>query len=146
MAPATDRMLIPPLGVVTRQSTDVLAISDADVAAAVRFIRENACSGLAVEDVVRQVDLSRSTLKRRFAAVLRRSPKDEITRVQIERVTQLLSTTELPLAKIAGLAGFRHVESMCKLFRRKTGTTPGRYRKMWLEHESCSGSKLTEEP
>ncbi len=133
VAAAKERMLIPPLGVVTRQSTDVLAISDPDVAAAVRFIRENACAGLGVEDLVRQVDLSRSTLKRRFAAVLRRSPKDEITRVQIERVMQLLSTTELPLAKIADLTGFRHVELMCKLFRRKTGTTPGYYRKMWSE-------------
>ena len=48
-------MLIPPLGVVMRQSTDVLAISDADLAAAVRFIREHACDGIAVDDVVRQI-------------------------------------------------------------------------------------------
>jgi LacI family transcriptional regulator len=133
LPPVKDRLLIPPLGVVMRRSTDVLAIADADVAAAVRFIHENAGNGLGIDDVVRQVDLSRSTLKRRFAAVLRRSPKDEITRVQIDRVMQLLSTSELPLTKIAALAGFRHVESMCKLFRRKTGTTPGRYRKMWWE-------------
>ena len=132
-------MVIPPLGVVMRQSTDVLAISDADVAAAVRFIRERACDGIAVDDVVRQVGLSRSTLKRRFAAILRRSPKDEIDRVQIDRVMQLLSTTELSLAKIADLAGFRHVESMCKLFRRKTGMTPGRYRKTWSEQGTRGG-------
>jgi LacI family transcriptional regulator len=69
---------------------------------------------------------------------LRRSPK-EIDRVQMDRVMQLLSTTKLPLAKIADLAGFRHVESMCKLFRRKTGTTPGRYRKMWSEQGTRSG-------
>jgi LacI family transcriptional regulator len=128
--PPKHTTLIPPLGVVTRQSTDVLAISDPDLLAAVRYIRENACNGIAVDDVVRQVGLSRSTLKRRFAAILRRSPKDEIDRVRIDRVMQLLSTTELSLAKIADLAGFRHVESLCKLFRRKTGTTPGRYRKM----------------
>ena len=118
-SPPKEKMLIPPLGVVMRQSTDVLAISDADVAAAVRFIREHACNGIAVDDVVRQVGLSRSTLKRRFAAILRRSPKDEIDRVQMDRVMQLLSTTELSLAKIADLAGFHHVESMCKLFQTK---------------------------
>ena len=99
MSPPKDKMLIPPLGVVMRQSTDVLAISDADLAAAVRLIRERACQGIGVEDVVRQVDLSRSTLKRRFAAILRRSPQDEIHRVQIERVMQLLSTTELAAGK-----------------------------------------------
>jgi LacI family transcriptional regulator len=133
------QMLIPPLGVVTRQSTNVLAIGDADVAAAVRFIAQRACEGIGVDDVVRQVNLSRSTLKRRFAAILRRSPKGEIDRVLMERVMQLLSTTELPLSKIADLAGFQHVESMCKLFRRKTGTTPGRYRKMWSEQAVRGG-------
>jgi LacI family transcriptional regulator len=132
-SPPKRELLIPPLGVVTRQSTNVLAISDADVAAAVRFIEQRACEGIGVDDVVRHVHVSRSTLKRRFAAVLRRSPKSEIDRVQMERVMHLLSTTELPLSKIADLAGFQHVESLCKLFRRKTGTTPGRYRKMWSE-------------
>jgi LacI family transcriptional regulator len=117
----------------------VLAISDADVAAAVRFIREHACAGIAVDDVVRQIDLSRSTLKRRFAAILRHSPNDEIHRVQIDRVMQLLSTTGLSLAKIADLAGFRHVESMCKLFRRETGTIPGRYRRMWSDQATRGG-------
>jgi LacI family transcriptional regulator len=139
LSPLNDKMLIPPLGVVMRQSTDVLAISDADVAAAVRFIREHACDGIAVDDVVQQIDLSRSTLKRRFAAILRRSPNDEIHRVQIERVMKLLSTTELSLAKIADLAGFHHVESMCKLFKRTTRTTPGHYRKMWFEQGPRGG-------
>jgi LacI family transcriptional regulator len=59
--------------------------------------------------------------------------------VQIDRVMQWLGTTELSLAKVADLAGFRHVESMCKLFRRKTGTTPGRYRKTWSEQGMRSG-------
>jgi len=137
--PPKEKMLIPPLGVVMRQSTDVLAISDADVAAALRFIRERACNGIAVEDVARHAGLSRSTLKRRFAAILRRSPKDEIDRVQLDRVMQLLSTTDLSLAKIADLAGFHHVESMCKLFRRKTGMTPGRHRKMWSKKATQVG-------
>ncbi len=128
--PPKGRILIPPLGVVMRRSTDLLCISDPDLAAAVRFIREHACEGIAVDDVVRRIHISRSTLKRRFTSILRRSPNDEIHRLQIDRVMQLLSTTKLPLAKIAESAGFRHVESMCKLFKRKTGMTPGGFRKM----------------
>ena len=126
-------ILIAPLGVVTRKSTDVLAIPDADLAAALRSIRERACEGVTIDDLVRQVQVSRSTLKRRFAAFLRRSPSEEIRRVRIERVMQLLITTKLPLARIADLAGFRHVESMCRLFKKKTGQTPGHYRKMWSD-------------
>ena len=124
---------IPPLGVVMRRSTDVVAIADADIAAVLRLIRQRACDGIKIKDVVRETRMSRSTLKRRFAAMLRRSPQDEIHRVQIERVMHLLGTTRLPLAAITEQAGFHHVESMCKLFKRKTGMTPGQYRKSLSE-------------
>ena len=132
-SPPRERTLIPPLGVVTRKSTDVVTMVDADLAAALRLIRQRACEGITIEEVLKQVPISRSTLKRRFATILRRSPHDEIRRVQIERVMQLLSTTTLPLAKIAQMTGFPHIESMCRLFKQKTGVTPGRYRKMWSE-------------
>lgn len=128
-APPPEKTLIPPLGVVTRRSTNVMMISDPDVAAAVRFIREHACDGIRIEDVVETVQISRSTLKRRFAKHLRRSPSAEIRRIQIQRVRELLAATRLPLAKIAELAGFHHVESMCKLFKSETGHTPGQYRR-----------------
>ena len=132
-SPPRERTLIPPLGVVTRKSTDVVTMVDADLAAALRLIRQRACEGITIEEVLKQVPISRSTLKRRFATILRRSPHDEIRRVQIERVMHLLSTTTLPLAKIAQMTGFPHVESMCRLFKQKTGVTPGRYRKMWSD-------------
>jgi LacI family transcriptional regulator len=133
------KTLVPPLGVAMRRSTDVVTILDADLAAALRLIRQHACDGIQIEDVVQKLQTSRSTLKRRFAEYLRRSPKEEIHRVQIERVMQLLSTTKLPLLKIAEQAGFQHVESMCKLFKRKTGLTPGQYRKTWSEGAGLNG-------
>ena len=119
---------VAPLGVVTRQSTDVVAIPDADVATAVRFIREHAGDGIDIGDVLRHVALSRSTLERRFAQYLGRSPKAEILRVQLQRVKQLLRATEYPLADIAERAGFSHVANMCHLFKQKVGCTPGEYR------------------
>jgi LacI family transcriptional regulator len=122
------KTFIDPLGVVTRRSTDALAIADRDVAAAVRFIREHACEGIGVEDVLDHVTLSRSTLERRFAAFLGRPPKAEILRVQIERIKHLLADTAYPLARVAEIAGFKHVEHMCTLFRNKTGQTPSTYR------------------
>jgi LacI family transcriptional regulator len=137
--PSAERMLIPPLGVVTRKSTDVVTITDADLAAALRLIRQRACDGITVEDVLAEVPISRSTLKRRFATFLRRSPREEICRVQIDRVMRLLSTTRLPLTKIAELAGFRHMESLCRLFKQRTGVTPGHYRKAWSEQGPPGG-------
>ncbi len=120
---------IQPSGVVTRQSTDVLAIADADVAAAVRYIREHACGGITVPDVLRRVPLSRSVLERRFRKYLGRSPQAEIRAVRIKRCKQLLVETDLPLDRIARLGGFEHAEYFSVVFKRMAGQTPGAYRR-----------------
>lgn len=128
--PPADVRLIEPLGVVTRQSTDVLAIDDALVAAAVRHIRQHACQGLTVDDVLQKVPLSRSILERRFRQYLKRSPQEEIRHVQIKRVRQLLAETDLALDQIAELAGYEHSEYMSVVFKRITGETPGQFRRV----------------
>jgi len=127
--PPEKETFIEPLGVVTRQSTDVLAIADRDVAAAIHFIREHACDGIHIKHVLQHVQLSRSTLERRFMKLLDHSPRAEIIRVQLQRVKELLIATDFPLAKIAQLAGFNYAESMCDLFKNMTGQSPGQYRK-----------------
>jgi LacI family transcriptional regulator len=123
------KTFIEPRGVVTRQSTDVLAIDDAEVALAVRFIREHACEGIDVNDVVARVDLSRRSLERRFRKHLDRSPNEEIVRVQVQRVRELLTGTDLPLGTIARMAGFTHAEYMSAVFRKYVGQLPRLYRK-----------------
>jgi LacI family transcriptional regulator len=122
-------LLIEPLGLVTRQSTDVVAIEDADIAAAVRFVRERACSGLSIAEILRHVAVSRSYLDRGFQKFLGRTPREEIRHVQVRRAKELLGETDLPLAKIAALTGFEHPEYLNFVFKRDTGQTPGEYRR-----------------
>ncbi|HZK82552.1 MAG TPA: helix-turn-helix domain-containing protein, partial [Humisphaera sp.] len=126
--PPSEPMLIPPLGVTTRQSSDVLAIDDRTVAAALRFIRERACGGCSMKDLLRHVPMSRSLLERRFRDYLGRSPQAEIRAVQLKRVRQLLAESDLSLDQIAPLAGYSHPEYMSVVFKRETGQTPGQYR------------------
>lgn len=121
--------VIAPLGVATRQSTDVVAIDDADVAAAVHFVRQNACRGIAVRDITRHVAISRSTLERQFRRYLGRTPQEEIRHVQIKKVRELLATTDLATDRIATIAGFEHPEYMHVVFKRLTSVTPGEYRR-----------------
>jgi LacI family transcriptional regulator len=120
---------IAPLGIATRLSTDVLAIDDPDVAAAVRYIREHACRGAIVEDILDHVPVSRSILERKFRKSLDCSPQALIRRTQLKRVKQLLVDTDLPLLKISELAGFKHHEHMCTVFKREVGDSPGTYRR-----------------
>ena len=127
--PAKDKQtLIKPLGVVTRLSSDVVALDDPDLATAVRFIREHACEDIAVEDVLESVAVSRSWLERQMREVLDRSPKAEIRRVQFNRVKELLAETGLSLAAIAVKTGFKHPQYMAEAFKREFGHTPGEFR------------------
>lgn len=125
---------IEPLGIVTRQSSDILAIGDKNVAAALSYIREHACHGITVEDVLKHAFASRSQLEKKFRHHLGRSPQAEIRRVQVAKIRQLLVETDFPLKKIADLTGFEHVEYMCVVFKRLTGDAPGAYRKRSQAH------------
>lgn len=125
---------IEPISIVTRRSTDLLAIGNAEMAAALLYIRHHACEGISVEDVVSHVSLSCSALERQFNKTLGRTPKAEIVRVQLDQVKHLLVETVWPLKKIALKAGFKHTEYMCAVFKSKFGQTPGQYRA-----QSCFG-------
>ena len=121
-------MVIDPLGVKARQSTDLLAIEDPEVAKAVRYIRENACAGIRVDDVLDQVALSRRGLEKRFKKAVGRPPHMEIRRVQLERVKELLVGTDYKLERIAEITGFSTAQYLAGLFHRVMKMTPGGWR------------------
>lgn len=126
--PLPHRYFIEPKGVVTRRSTEVLAIEDRQIAAAVRFIREHTCDGIDVSDVVKFVGWSRSTLERRYEKVTGNSPKHDILRFRLNRAKQLLAETDFSLAYIATKIGFAHTEYFSRIFKKKIGMTPAQFR------------------
>ena len=126
--PAKTVVRIEAASVVARQSTDAVAFAAADMAAAVQHIRRHACEGLTSDDVAAKLAVSRRTMYRLFDRHLGHSPKEEITRVKLERVKDLLTTTRLPAEEIARLTGFEFTETMHRLFRKRFGQPPGAYR------------------
>ena len=126
--PPAGEILIPPKAVITRRSTEVLAVEDRQIAAATRFIREHACEGIDVSDVLRVVPMSRSTLDRRFSKLMSCSPKDEILRVRLNRAKQLLAETNLSLTLIADKLGLEHTEYLSRIFKKRVGLTPSEFR------------------
>ena len=122
-------LLLPSPGVVTRRSSDVLAIEDEDVAAAVRFIRAQALGPIGVPDVLGAAAASRRSLERRFRSALGRGLGEEIRRVRMEKARALLSGTEMPIAQVASNSGFSEAKRLSTVFRRETGLTPTEYRR-----------------
>ena len=95
---------------------------------ALRFLRERACEGVSVNDVVGKVHVSRSVLERRFRKAVGRSINDEMVRIRLNRAVELLSGTALELKAVAHKAGFGTQAYMNAVFRAKLGKTPGSFR------------------
>ena len=121
-------VLVPPIGIIARQSTDALLIQNPALLQALGFIREHATEPIQVEDILQAVPIARRSLERFFQESLGRSPADEIRRVRLERAKHLLATTDMPIPKVAQASGFGTGEYLATLMRRMVGMTPLKYR------------------
>lgn len=122
-------ILIAPAGVFARQSTDTLAVDDPDLVRAMTFIRGHATDPIQVDDVLREVAVSRRWLERRFHEILGRGPGEEIRRVRLERARLLLSETDMPIPDVAVAAGFCSREYLATTLKSTCGLSPRQYRR-----------------
>jgi LacI family transcriptional regulator len=128
-SPPQEPLLLPPLHVVTRHSTDIMAIEDETVRAALQFIRQHACDDISVAKLAHDIAVARRLLERRFRSILGRSVLEEICRVRVERAKELLTETHLPITAVAAQSGFRNVCRLDVVFARLTGSSPTAYRR-----------------
>lgn len=138
---AGKRLVISPVAVVARRSSDVLAVEDALVAKAVRWIRSNADRRVTVPMVARAVGGGRQRLERRFRKALDRSVLEEIRRAHVEIAKRLLATTEAGLTEVAKQSGFTNAALLSVAFHRELGMPPGAYRRS-LRHDLGSVSDV----
>ena len=127
--PSQRSIVVEPLCAITRQSTDVLAVEDHDVALAIRYIREHAHERIGVRDVVRHVPASRRSLECRFKRLRGRTLHDELLHARVERAKHLLATSQLSMPQVAKASGFSSADYMRYVFRRTEGLPPLSYRK-----------------
>lgn len=123
--PPAEPLRLPPLGLVTRRSTDILAVKNLHVARALRLIRDEfADPTLDVTRIVASTGVSRRSLEVAFRGELDRSPGEEILRLRLEKVRQLLEEGDLTLAEVARKAGFSHSNHLHRIFKKRFGLTP----------------------
>lgn len=122
-------IMVPPAGVVVRESTDVLASRDPVVARAIRYLWDHLAENLLqVDDVADHAGTPRRTLERAFHDQIGHGINAELQRRRLETCCELLTTTKLSVAEIAPRVGFRSKEYLHKLFRATYGMTLRRYR------------------
>jgi LacI family transcriptional regulator len=120
---------IAPLRLLERASTDVIAMDDLVMVQAVRFIRHEVGSGIAVKDVLAHVRRSRTDLEQRFRRWLGTGIHSHIEHRRLERVCQLLLETKYNLDEVARRAGFTTAAHLCRLFKKNFQQTPTQFRR-----------------
>ena len=118
-----------PRSVVPRRSTDVIASEDAEVNSAVAFIRASGGRPISVPEVLAHLGMSRTALQERMKRVLGRTIHEEIERVRLARVKELLISSDMTIKQVAIATGFSSVQYLTRVFRAEVGETPARFRK-----------------
>jgi LacI family transcriptional regulator len=127
--PPSTEVVLPPLGVARRDSTNQVAAENAYARRAALFIREHACEGIGVQDVLDHVAGSRRLLEYRFREHLARTPHQYIAEVRVEQAKRLLEQPEkILLSDITKTCGFHDLQRFRLIFKRLTGMTPRQYR------------------
>lgn len=120
--------LVPPRGVVVRQSSDAFALDDPALRRALEYIQQHACDPMVVKEMLDHVGLCRRTLELRFHAALGRTPHGQIRRIQIEQAKRLLDETDLAISEVGRRSGFAFANRFSTIFHEAVGMPPGRYR------------------
>lgn len=115
--------------VVTRASTDIMAIKDLLVIQAIQYIRSHPRELIQVRDVAEAVSISRSVLDKRFRKALGSSVLKEIRRLRAEQIAKMLIETDMTITRIAISMNFTGIEHIGRYFKREMGVSPLQYRK-----------------
>lgn len=120
--------LVPPSNIIERQSTDFKAIKDAHVMQAMHYIRQNACRGIKVDQVLDYVGVSRSNLEQRFKEERGHSIHNEIHNEKLRKSCSMLKNTEQTTSEIANICGYPSLQYMYAVFKKHFNKTPREYR------------------
>ena len=121
--------LLPPVEVIQRESTDVMAIPDDRLRTVMDYLRNHYMEKVDLTQLAASVGLSRRGLEYLFRNVLQRSPHEEILSLRFRQVKTLLRTTQMVIDEIAVATGFNSGHYLSDMFKRHIGQTPSAYRK-----------------
>ncbi len=122
-------VVLPPLPIVVRASTERLMVSDPDVMQAMALIRANIGRRFRIADIAENLGVTRRTLERKFRRELCSGIQDVVRRSRVEHARTLLRETDMTLCAIAAKCGFVNRSFMGVVFRRYTGLSPAAYRR-----------------
>lgn len=127
--PPTTNILVPPVRVITRRSSDAMAAGDTVVATALTHMKAHLHDTEGIDQLSIKLHCSRRTLERRFHECIGTTPAQAWSQFRLEEAQRLLTETDLKLRLVAELSGFGEGKTLSEAFKRLTGQTPGQFRR-----------------
>jgi len=106
-----------------------------------RFLTRHLSEPLTSERICQELSLSRTALYHLSQRAYGCSITEQIARMRIQKAIRLLTTTDAANAEICQQIGFSDHAYFCRFFRKRTGYTPGDYRKQFSESTAKTGSE-----
>ncbi len=123
------RLLVPPMRVIERRSTDYRSLTDPAVIQAMHYIRNHACKGIKVEQVLDAVGISRSNLEKRFKEEVGETIHTVIHSEKAgKKARSLLVSTTLSINEISQMCGYPSLQYFYSVFKKEYDVTPKEYR------------------
>ena len=127
--PPGDPIIVSPLHVVTRESTDIFAVHDRTMQTALYFLRDNFRDPtISVSDVVKACGTSRRHLYSTFERYWTRPIASTLAELRIAEAKRLLTSTSEKQYSVAVQSGFVSSSQLSKVFSNRVGMTPGAFR------------------
>jgi LacI family transcriptional regulator len=121
-------IILPPQQIITRESTKKYVVHDKYVAAAIDYIEKNYFTKITVSDILEMVPISRRVFERRFKAAVGYSIYSFICNYRVEKMAELLLTTERSIEDVAISCGFENGRNISRVFSNIKGMTPSEFR------------------
>lgn len=125
-------IMVMPTHITTRQSTDIYTSNNPHIAQVLKYIHENICQKITVDDLVKEVPLSRRLLETQFKKCMGFSIYDYVIQVRIEKMMQLLCEG-MSVSDAASELGFSDIKNVSRTFKQIKGMTPSEYRQKVIQ-------------
>lgn len=125
------RLIVEPTEVVTRASTDIIAIESSDVKKAIKFIRTHGDENITVTDVVSATSVSRRVLEKLFAKELNKSIHSLIKQTRVFMICKMLTETNMTIKEVAHKLNFTNTNHISRYFKSEKSITLTDYRRKY---------------
>ncbi|MGF1679395.1 MAG: substrate-binding domain-containing protein [Candidatus Methylacidiphilales bacterium] len=122
-------VLIAPGPVRARGSTEWAAVDEPMLRRAMEWMRLHYQQPVTIGTLCDTLKMNRRTLERKFHQHVKRSPRDQLLRLRLDRARQLLLETDQTMDTVAAQCGFLDGERLAVVFRSACGEPPSAYRR-----------------